>query len=167
MIFDLRACTRLFALGVVLYQTVGPVELASADHGARRARRTTVVTRARSRVAPAPNTTLGIFQPTPYITVIGNDYVGAGYSPLGIYGDQTMSLYGPFSPFRATTAPVLTYVRGYDGQLRTVEAASFSYPNLPPLSPVIYPTEANYYYAPRVSRTPPWWSNPINWIDQN
>jgi hypothetical protein len=167
MIFNLRAWTRLFALGFAFVIALGPVGRARADHGTRRSRRTVVVTRAKPCPAPASNTTLGIFRPTPSIMVIGNDHVDAGYAPLGIYGDQTMSLYGPFSALRGATAPVLTYVRGYDGQLRPVEAASFSYPNLPSLSPVIYPTEANYYYAPRVSRTPPWWSNPIYWIDQN
>ncbi len=48
---------------------------------------------------------------------IGGSYpLGGGYSPLEIYGDQTLSLYGPFSAFRVSTAPVLTYTRGYDGQ---------------------------------------------------
>ncbi len=99
--------------------------------------------------------------------VRGDNPVGGGYSPLGISGDQSMALYGPFSPFRATTASVLTYVRGYDGQIRVAEATGFSTPNLPALSPVIYPTEFNNYYGPRVSRTPPSWSSAINWIDQN
>ena len=49
---------------------------------------------------------------------------------------QTLSLYGPLSPLRATTAPVLIYVRGYDGTIRVTEAISFSNPNLPDLSPV-------------------------------
>ena len=75
--------------------------------------------------------TLGTFQPTPYIWVGGSHPTGSGYSPLGIYGDQTLSLYGPLSPLRAATAPVLVYARGYDGQLRVIEANSFSYPNLP------------------------------------
>jgi hypothetical protein len=78
-----------------------------------------------------------------------------------------MALYGPFSPFRATTAPVATYVRGYDGQIRLMETTGFSNPNLPALSPVVYPTEFSNYYGPRVSRTPPNWSSAINWIDQN
>jgi hypothetical protein len=99
--------------------------------------------------------------------VRANNPLGGGYSPLGISGDQALSLYGPFSPFRAKTAPVLSYVRGYDGQLQLLEGYSFSNPNRPELSPVVYPTEANNYYGPRVSRTPPWWSSAINWIDQN
>ncbi len=101
------------------------------------------------------------------ITVQGNSPIGAGYSPLQIYGDQTLSLYGPLSPFRTMTAPVLTYVRGYDGQTTVSEAISFSNPNLPVLSSVRYPTEANYYYGPRRPRALPWGSNAINWIDQN
>jgi hypothetical protein len=71
------------------------------------------------------------------------------------------------SAFRPTTAPVLTYTRGYDGRTRLTEGFSFSNPNLPALSPVRYPTEGNYYYGPRVVRTMPWGSNAINWIDQN
>ena len=63
--------------------------------------------------------------------------------------------------------PVLTYVRGYDGQTRLIEAVSFSNPNLPSLSPVRYPTVGNYYYGPRNIQTTPWGTNAINWIDQN
>jgi hypothetical protein len=110
---------------------------------------------------------LGTFYPTPVITVRGNNPLGGGYSPLDIYGDQTLSLYGPLSPLRVTTAPVLVYVRGYDGSIRVSEAASFSNPNLPELSSVRYPTGANYYYGPRVNRLSPWGLNAINWIDQN
>ena len=32
---------------------------------------------------------------------------------------------------------------------------------------MVYPTAASYYYAPRVSRTPPQWTSGFNWIDQN
>ena len=124
-----------------------------------------VVTRARP--AYPPTSTLGTFYPTPYMMVRGNDPVGGGYSPLGIYGDQTMSIYGPFSPLRTRTAPVRTYARGYNGVVYVSEGNSFSNPNLPELSPVVYPTEANNFFGPRVSRTPPWWSSAINWIDQN
>jgi hypothetical protein len=160
-----RALTVLFVF--VLFQAIGPMSPAWADHRARRHGRPVVATQARPVRVPSANTTLGIFRPTPYIMVRGDNPLGGGYSPLGIYGDGSMALYGPFSPLRATTAPVLTYVRGYDGQIRVSEGTSFSYPNLPALSPVIYPTEANNYYGPRVSRTPPSWSNAINWIDQN
>jgi hypothetical protein len=115
---------------------------------------------------PSPPT-LGTFEPTPYIMVGGLVPIGGGYSPLGIYGDGSMALHGPFSPMRSTSAPVRTYSRGYDGVLRESRATSFSNPNLPELSPIIYPTPRNYYYAPRVDRTPPWWTNGVNWIDQN
>ena len=160
-----RACMILFVF--VFFQATGLVGPVLADHRARRTARPVVVTQARPVRVSSTNATLGIFQPTPYLMVRGDNPLGGGYSPLGIYGDGSMALYGPFSPLRATTAPVLTYVRGYDGQIRLSEATSFSYPNLPALSPVIYPTEASNYYGPRVSRTPPSWSNAINWIDQN
>jgi hypothetical protein len=138
--------------------------------GARRDARALIIFRTRPRYVPSSttrSTTLGTFTPTPYIIVGGSNPVGTGYSPLDIYGDQTLALYGPLSPFRATTAPVVSYTRGYDGRLYKVDAASFSYPNLPALSPVIYPTDANNYYGPRVIRRPPWWPSAINWIDQN
>ena len=126
------------------------------------------------RLAPATSAvcagpispTLGTFEPTPYLMVRGNWPTGGGYSPLDIYGDQSMTLYGPLSPLRATSAPVTIYSRGYDGRINAGPGTSFSTPNLPRLSPVIYPTQGNYYYAPRVSRTPPWWSSGANWIDQ-
>jgi hypothetical protein len=166
MPFKSWRCARIPLLGIVLLQSIGANALVASDHHRpRRAWPTVFVTRARP--AYAPRATLGTFVPTPYVMVRGNDPLGGGYSPLGIYGDQTMSLYGPFSPLRATTAPLLSYVRGYDGQLHPVRGNSFSTPNLPELTPVIYPTEANNYYGPRTSRTPPWWSNAINWIDQN
>ena len=126
-----------------------------------------VVTRARPVYARRPTSTLGTFQPTPYITVAGSNPAGSGYSPLDIYGDQTLSLYGPMSPLRGATAPIRGYSRGYDGRLTVVETNSFSNPNLPIVSPVVYPTEANYYYGPRVPRVPRWGSSAINWIDQN
>ncbi len=110
--------------------------------------------------------TLGTFEPTPYIMVRGNWPLGGGYSPLDVYGDQSMSLYGPLSPMRSTSAPIMTYSRGYDGRVYAAPATSFSTPNLPRLSPVVYPTPASYYYGPRLNRTPLSWSSGINWIDQ-
>jgi hypothetical protein len=117
-------------------------------------------------VSPVPST-LGTFQPTPYIMVRGNWPTGGGYSPLQFSGDESMTLYGPLSLLRSVTAPVMTYSRGYDGRVYASPATSFSTPNLPGLTPVIYPTSANYYYAPRVNRTPPQWTSGINWIGQN
>ena len=110
---------------------------------------------------------LGTFYPTPTMFVRGNGLAGGGYSPLGIFGDQTMALYGPLSPLRATTAPVRTYASGYDGRPVIVEGTSFSTPNLPGVTPVVYPTRANYYYGFRESHDPPWWPRRSNWIDQN
>jgi hypothetical protein len=138
-----------------------------ADHPARRARRTAVVRRVQPCAAPRCNTPLGTFNPTPIVTVRGNMPAGGGYSPLETYGDTTLSLYGPLSPFRLSTAPVRTYQRGYDGLIHLTESTAFSTPNLPSLSPVRYPNETSYYFGPRVIRPTPWGLNALNWIDQN
>jgi hypothetical protein len=121
----------------------------------------------RTSYEPSPYPMLGTFYPSPYLMVRGNWPAGGGYSPLGIYGDASMALYGPLSPLRSYTAPVLTYERGYDGRLMPREATSFSTPNRPDLTPVVYPTQANYYYRIRESGEPPWWSSGADWIDQN
>ena len=97
----------------------------------------------------------------------GSHPTGSGYSPMNTYGDQTLSLYGPLSPLRVSTAPVLSYTRGYDGRVHLVETNSFSYPNLPDISPVVYPTEAIITMGRGCTRTPRWGSSAINWIDQN
>jgi hypothetical protein len=98
----------------------------------------------------------------------GNAPISGGYSPLGTFGDTSMSLNGPFSPMRSITAPVVTYNRGYDGVTREIPGTSTSTPNQPILSPFVYPTRRNNYYAPRTgTRTPPWWTSGMNWIDQN
>ena len=110
---------------------------------------------------------LGTFYETPYIMVRNNYPTGGGYAPIGLYGDTAMSLYGPLSALRAVTAPVVTYTRGYDGRTVLTEGTATSYPNLPPLSPVIYPTQATDVYGFRQSTTPPWWNRGTNWIDQN
>jgi hypothetical protein len=159
---------RIVLFAVLFLHATGAIGPALAGgHRERRAAGNVVVTRARAVSAASSTTTLGVFRPTPYIMVRGDFPAGAGYSPLGFGGDGSMALYGPFSPFRATTASVLTYVRGYDGQIRLTEATGFSYPNLPALSPVIYPTEANNFYAPRLNRYPPSRASAVNWIDQN
>lgn len=118
-------------------------------------------------VAPTSAEPLGTFAATPYIMVRGNGPTGGGYSPLGQFGDTTLSLYGPLSSLRSTAAPVLTYSRGYDGRTRIVPGTSFSTPNLPALRPVVYPTQATYYYGFRQTGNPPWWVNGGDWIDQN
>jgi hypothetical protein len=139
---------------------------ARAEHPLRRTRGRVVTVRARPVYTSPPTSTLGTFEPTPYIMVRGSMPAGGGYTPLDSYGDQTMSLYGPFSPMRSVAAPVVTYTRGYDGQLRQSIGTSFSTPNLPGLTPVVYPTERNYYYGPRENRNPPWWTTGTNWIDE-
>lgn len=122
---------------------------------------------ATSVAAPAPGPLGSGFVPTPYINVRGNGTAGGGYSPLGQFGDATMVLYGPLSSLRTTSVPVMTYTRGYDGRLLASPGTSFSNPNQPRLSPVIYPTQAVNYYGFRQSGSPPWWQNGINWLDQN
>lgn len=117
-------------------------------------------------VARRPRGPLGTFYPTPYLYV-RSFQSGSGYSPLDFYGDSTMALYGPLSALRETSAPVLTYSRGYDGRTVVTPGTSFSTPNFPALSPVVYPTQANPYYGPRRLKTPPQWQNATNWIDQN
>ena len=48
------------------------------------------------------------------------------------------------------------------------EGNSFSTPNLPRITPVVYPTQANYYYRIRgETGEPPWSANGVDWIDQN
>ncbi len=122
---------------------------------------------ARVVLAPRPRAPLGTFTSTPALFVRNGLTSGGFYSPLGFYGNDSMALYGPLSAFRQTSAPVLTYSRGYDGRAVVTPGTSFSSPNLPAMTPVIYPTQANAYYGPRRVSTPPWWQNASNWIDQN
>jgi hypothetical protein len=168
MIHVVRARARALVVVFAFIQTLEVIGSVRADDPALYAVRRVVVTRARPRYVQNASATLGTFQPTPYVIIGGNYPTGSvGYSPGEMYGDTALSLYGPLSAFRVSTAPVLAYSRGYDGQTRLVEANSFSYPNFPGMSPVVYPTEANYYWGPRVPRTPRWGSSAINWIDQN
>ena len=120
-----------------------------------------------SRVASGPVEPLGTFYPTPFLMVRGNGPAGGGFSPLGQFGDANMVVYGPLSSLRMTSAPVLTYTRGYDGRTVVAPGTSFSAPNYPELTPVVYPTQASNYYGFRQSGDPPWWANGINWLDQN
>jgi hypothetical protein len=160
-----RVPSILTAVGLLWF--VCSLSEAQAQAPRRLIARRPVASRAQTvRCAPT-KPTLGSFQPTPSIMVRGNYPTGGGYSPLGISGDQTMSLYGPFSPLRPYTAPVAVTTRGYDGRLYVSEGISFSTPNLPELTPVVYPNETRNFYGPRVIRTPPSWSSAINWIDQN
>jgi hypothetical protein len=160
-----RASVLVAALLSVLYSLFGVFPAEAGDWPVRRRvypagtyyRRT-------SAISPGP---LGTFAPTPMLMVRGDAPTGSGYSPLGQSGDTTMAIYGPTSPFRATAAPVLTYVRGYDGTIVAVPGSSFSTPNLPTLSSVVYPTQSTNYFGPRVLTSPPWWASGANWIDQN
>ncbi len=145
----------------------------TADAGWPFSRRAAVPTRvvtptvSRPVIRDAPSPMLGTFYPEPYVYVRGNMNAGGGYSPLGEYGYNAMSLYGPLSDYRRVSAPIVTYNRGYDGSVRPVVGTSFSNPNLRAKEPVIYPTRGNYFYGFRNTGTPPWWDSPINWIDQN
>jgi hypothetical protein len=127
---------------------------------------TATTTRPENRVAPSPM--LGSFMPSQYVTVRGNGVIGGGYSPLGLYGrESSLSVYGPLSAFRSTSAPITTIVRGYNGLPVVAEGTSFSNPNQPTLSPVVYPTRASNYSALRFQSTPPQWDKAITWIDLN
>jgi hypothetical protein len=110
---------------------------------------------------------LGTFYPNPQLMVRGNWPTGGGYTPGQYYGANTLAIYGPFSPFRATTAPVLTYTRGYDGSVRAIPSTSFSTPFRPDATPVVYPTRGKLYGGFRYTRTPPWWQNGFNFVDFN
>lgn len=133
-----------------------------------RARRGRLVPTSAPRVAGvAPSPMLGTFYPETVVNIGGNFELGGGYSPLGTYGDTSASLIGPLSAFRTTSAPVLMYQRGYDGRTRPELSTSFSNPNQPALSPVVYPSRANVLGAPRRLTTPPQWDNAINWVDLN
>lgn len=148
------------------------VREADAGGRGRYVRRAPVVAYPTAAVVPAPPRApapLGSgFVKTPYIMTRGSYPAGGGYTPLDSHGDQTMALYGPLSGFRFSTAPVVTYSRGYDGRPVVAPGNSFSAPNLPALTPVIYPTQATYFYGFRQTGDPPWWGNGMgNWIDQN
>lgn len=129
-------------------------------------RRVVVMNPANATARP-PGGMLGSFYPDPMINIAGNGYLSGGYSPLDMYGPNTLSLDGPLSPFRAESAPVVTYERGYDGMTRARVSTSYSYPNRPDLAPLVYPTRANYYWGFGGSRTPPQWDRAVNWLDQN
>ena len=107
-----------------------------------------VVTTTRT-VCTQSSGTLGTFYPTPYITVRGSYPTGGGYSPLGLYGDTSMALYGPTS---TRSAPFGSFA-GYDGRTYAPGRTSFSTPN-PSRSSGRHPTQATNYYGPR-NRPPP------------
>lgn len=116
---------------------------------------------------PAPAPGLGTFYPNPQAMLGANDPLGPGFSPLQNQVSHDLTIYGPLSAFRATSVPVTTYTRGYDGRVYPTRATSFAYPNFPELSPYTYPTQMTRQPGFPYSQTPPWWPSARNWIDQN
>lgn len=110
----------------------------------------------------APTNMLGSFRSTPYVLVGRYPIMGGG---LG--RENSLLVYGPTSYFRSYAAPVETVVRGYDGVPTIVEGTAFSYPNMPSLSPVVYPTRASNYSALKFQTTPPQRDRGTMWIDHN
>jgi hypothetical protein len=166
----MRHTLRLFAVSLFVGLISDPAASQAGDGLFRRGRTRpvtpTVATRPENQVAPSPM--LGTFQPSPYIFVRGNGVAGGGYSPIGFYGgNNSMVLYGPLSSLRATSAPVNTVVRGYDGIPRVTEGTGFSTPNQPDLSPFVYPNRGSNYSALRFQTTAPSRDNGAMWIDQN
>ena len=168
----MRTSIRL-AVGLTL-AVMAWLSVSTAEAGGRLIRRktrpvveTSTTARPEDQVAPSPM--LGSFRPTPYQHHRGNGASArtVGY-PLSFYGrESSLAVYGPLSALRATAAPVTTVVRGYDGRTAIVEGTSFSNPNQPALSPVVYPTRASNYSALRYQTTPPQWDKAFMWIDQN
>lgn len=169
MFSHLKADARRWTAGLFALTMISMIPPSSQAGGPYRFRgRRVAETQFAPRTVIQGSETLGTFEPTPYVYVRGDWTVGGGYSPLGTYGDTTMSMYGSTSAFRTTTAPVTTYTRGYDGVLHAVPGISFSNPNYPALSPVVYPTRSSYYYRARMENGPPVRPRDAsNWIDQN
>ena len=163
-----RMMAALTLVGMVLI-IQGPSVEAGGKLFRRRGRavvETVAAPRPEDRLAPSPM--LGTFRATPYIFVRDNGVAGGGYSPGGSFGRETsLTVYGPLSAFREISAPVNTIVRGYNGAPTLVEGTSFSNPNQPTLSPVIYPTRASNYSALKFQDTPPQRDKGLMWIDQN
>lgn len=115
---------------------------------------------------PAAAPGLGSFYPSTSL-VAGESYpLGPGYAGTDT-GQNNLSLYGPLSALRAQTVVVPTYTRGYDGRTYVGRGVTFSYPNLPPVSPVVYPTQMTRTPGIRGVSVPPGWPRAVNWIDQN
>jgi hypothetical protein len=171
MSFCVRGESRASALGVFVALLVvigfGGDAAAQSPGGrvVRRRARPVATTQYRTTAMPSSGPA-GSFYPTPTMFVRGNGVVGGGYSPFGMNGDYTLSLYGPLSPYRATAAPVLFRSTGYGGSTDSV-GTGFSTPNLPGISNVIYPTRANVANGFGYQRTPPWWDSAFNFLDQN
>ena len=101
------------------------------------------------------------------VVLQGNLDTGPGYSPLGLYGDQTMADYGPFSIYRARTTNVVIRSRGYDGLYRNTLGTTETYPNFTRPGMISSPNrESNFFkpWGPSGSRVP---GDAINWLDLN
>ncbi len=137
---------------------------AAGDHFPRRKvrtiRETATTVDPANRVEPTPM--LGTFRSTPMVNIGANPLIAGGFGR-----ENSLAVYGPLSAFRSYAAPVQTVVRGYDGVPTVVEGTAFSYPNLPALSPVVYPTRASNYSALPFQTTPPQLDRGTNWIDLN
>ncbi len=117
-----------------------------------------------ANMAPAPG--LGTFYREATVMPGGSYPAGPGLSPLGL-NQANLSVYGPLSGFRAQTVVVPTYTRGYDGRTYVGRGVTFSYPNFPPLSPYVYPTQSSRLPGPQRISSPGGWPSALNWIDQN
>jgi hypothetical protein len=157
-------------VGLVLIGSSAPSAMAGGWLFRRRERVVveTISTAPRPRDQVAPTGMLGSFVPTPMVTIRDSGVIGGGYSPLGMYGrENSLTVFGPLSAFRQTSAPVNTVVRGYDGVPARVQGTGFSNPNQPTLSPFVYPTRASNYSALPFQGTPPQRDKALMWIDQN
>jgi hypothetical protein len=160
--------TRRFLVVAIVSLFVGNSSESRAEGPYRQPGSGSVVYRTTvARPQPCPPAALGTFAPTPYIFARGNETADGGFSWGDGFGRSSLAMYGPLSVQRYTSAPVLTYTRGYNGQTVVTPGTSFSAPNYARLSPVVYPTQASNYYGFRTSGTPPWWPSATNWLDQN
>jgi hypothetical protein len=165
-----RSLLTMSLVGLVLIGSSEPSAMAGGRLFRRRERVVveTVAPAPRPQDRLAPTGMLGTFTPTPVVTVRDNGAIGGGYSTLNLSGfGSAMSIFGPLSAFRQTSAPVNTVVRGYDGVPTLVQGTGFSNPMQPGLSPFVYPTRASNYSALPFQGTPPQRDKALMWIDQN
>jgi len=157
-------------LGLVLIGGSSPPAEAGGPWARRRGRVVveTVSPGPRPEDRVAPTGMLGSFTPSPYVNIRDNGVIAQGRSALGSYGrENSLSVYGPLSVFRQTSAPVTTVVRGYNGIPTVVQGTGFSNPFQPAISPFVYPTRASNYSALRFQTTPPFLDKGTMWVDQN
>lgn len=161
-------------LGVVfLSLTIFDARPAAA--GSRRARRAAEAEARRQRLvatqavvsSDAPYPMLGTYYPGNYMMVRSGDVAGGGYAPLHSPGETSMTIYGPFAATRSISAPVRLRATAYTGETVEYQGVGSSSPYLPSQSPIVYPTQATYYYGFRESYPPPAWKNGSNWVDLN